>query len=123
MASSLAEFLSITSDRTDLGHVDGKHQGLSGVGLDQMAIPKRIIPPRKVEWASAVPGHSGGPLGFRRADLRLCSVSALVANSSSKLSVPCSTSLADPIPVQMPPITPQFTTIFFFSVPSFFAHQ
>lgn len=65
-----------------------------------------------------VPVHSGGPLGFRCARLQFCSVSALVADSSSKLSLPCSFSLADTILVQgSSHFLTQFATIFsgFFS--------
>lgn len=107
LANHPTEFLSFTSAWTKLGHVGGEHQGLFGVGLDQMPIRKMITGiPRKVEGAPTVPGRSGGPLGFRCADLQLCSVSAPVADSSSKLSVPYGSSLADMILVQAPPITP-----------------
>lgn len=56
--------------------------------------------------------------GLQCADLQFCSVSALVADSSSKLSLPCSFPLVDMILVQgSSHLLTQFATIFsvFFS--------
>lgn len=79
-----------------------------------MPIPKIItVVGRKVEWVPVVPGHAGGLLGFGCTDLKFCLVSALAADSSSKLALLCSSSLAFMIMVQASSHLPtQFPTIF-----------
>lgn len=88
LANHPTNFLSIMSVWTNLGHGGGECQGLFGRDLDQVSIPKTItVGHEKVEWAPTMPGHSGGPLGFRHADLESCSVSAFISVSASKFSL------------------------------------
>lgn len=74
--------------------------GPFGVSLDQVAIPITNTGVQKVEWVTPIPGHWGGPLDFRCADLDSCSVSALIADSAFKLSLSCISSFAGVILVQ-----------------------